>query len=57
MYRATKKAGVKIALLFVFFMPSVLYSDALYRQINKKMTNPLDLSFPPSLSSRKLVPA
>jgi len=29
MYRATKKAGVKIALLFVFFMPSALYSDVL----------------------------
>lgn len=29
MYHVTKKAGVKIALLFVFFMPSVLYSDVL----------------------------
>ena len=29
MYHAAKKAGIKIALLFVFFMPSVLYSDVL----------------------------
>jgi hypothetical protein len=29
MYRATKKAGIKIALLFVFFMSSVLYSAVL----------------------------